>query len=60
MPTVKNPEVECYKCGQVFVLIGLHEIKPGTRFRCPSIDCSTIIVIKPFEVLKTKEVKNGR
>jgi len=47
-----NPEIQCEKCGIVFILLGDHEVKPGMRFRCPSIECARILVIKPLEVIK--------
>jgi hypothetical protein len=47
-----NPEIQCDKCGLIFVLLGDHKIKTNMRFRCPSIDCNTILIIKPKETGK--------
>jgi len=52
VPKVINPEIECAKCGKRFILLGVHEINEKSRFRCPSMDCSSILVIKPLEVIK--------
>jgi len=47
-----NPEITCAKCGKCFILLGAHEINEKSRFRCPFIDCATILIIKPQEVTK--------